>query len=194
MVIDSYGYPSPPDRDFPDQGDGPVVFQAGPRSRRSVVVLTAVCTALVMCCVAAGFIVMSRTEHHAASHPTPSETSALQQWWAGAQVDYAKLRTASDEVDKAFSTFKPGALEQSCQRVHDAAEVAMLAHLPSPDAELTAELRAAIEDFHYASHLCLAVARGSPTNYDGEFFSSMSEGNKHMRAAQDLINKLLADV
>lgn len=196
-MINSYGYPRPPDRDFPGSGGEPVVYQPVPvrrRSRRRVIVLTALSTAFVLCCAAVGFILISRTQHPVAPHPTHSETTALQQWWAGAQGDFTRLQTASDDVDKAFSTFRPGALAQSCQRIHDAAEVGMLAHLPSPNADLTAELRAAVEDFHYASHLCLAVSRGSPTNYDGEFFSSMSEGNKHLRSAQDLINKLLTDV
>lgn len=198
MVINSYNYPDLPDREFAGQRGEPVVFQPvplRPRSWRRAIWLTAIGTAMVVLGgVAAGVIVMSRTQHKVTPHPTPPETTALQQWWAGAQADFAKLQTASDDVSKVFGTFKPGALGQSCQRIHDAAEVGMLAHLPSPNATLTAELRAAVEDFHYASHLCLAVVGGSPTNYDGEFFSSMSEGNKHMRAAQDLINKLLTDV
>jgi roadblock/LC7 domain-containing protein len=85
----------------------------------------------------------------------------------------------------------PGALAAACQHVHDAAEVRLQSHLPSPNAELTAELHAAIEDFHSAAHMCLAVAAGSPVNYDGEFLSSMTEANRHMSAAQDMINNLL---
>jgi hypothetical protein len=70
----------------------------------------------------------------------------------------------------------------------------MQSHLPSPNSEVTAELHGAVEDFHSAAHMCLAVAAGSPVNYDAEFFSSMRQANMHMRAAQKLINQLLTNV
>ena len=60
------------------------------------------------------------------------------------------MRNASDDVDQAFSRFRPGALAAACQHVHDAAEVEMQSHLPSPNRKLTAELNAAIKDFHFA--------------------------------------------
>jgi hypothetical protein len=101
------------------------------------------------------------------------------------------MRNASADVDQAFSRFKPGALAAACQRVQDAATVKMRSHLPSPDRKLTAELNAAIKNFHFAAHLCLGAVAGSPANYDGEFLSLMAQADKHMRAAQDIIDQML---
>jgi hypothetical protein len=102
------------------------------------------------------------------------------------------MRKASDEVDQAFNRFRPGALATACQHVHDAAEVEMQRHLPSPNRKLTTELRGAIEDFNFASHLCLAAVAGPPAHYDDEFLSLMARANKHMRAAEDIIDRTLA--
>jgi hypothetical protein len=35
---------------------------------------------------------------------------------------------------------------------------------------------------------------GSPAHYDDEFLSLMAQANKHMRAAQDIIDQTLASV
>ena len=45
-----------------------------------------------------------------------------------------------------------------------------------------------------SAHLCLAAVSGSPANYDGEFLSLMAEANKHMRAAQAIIDQMLTNV
>jgi hypothetical protein len=142
----------------------------------------------------AGIVATSHTHHTDSSSPTTSSTTVLQQWWAAARPDFIEMQNASEDVDRAFSHFKPGALGAACQHVHDVAEVWMQSHLPSPNPELTAELHAAVEDFHSAAHMCLAVAAGSTVNYDAEFFSSMKQAKMHMRAALKIINQLLANV
>ena len=94
-----------------------------------------------------------------------------------------------------YLQFSPNALLGACQHVHDAAEVRLQSHLPSPSPELTAELHAAIKDFHSVAHMCRAAARTSSVVDDGEFLSSLAEANSHMQAAQTLINTMLtADV
>jgi hypothetical protein len=137
---------------------------------------------------------MNHTHHKASSAPATPGTSAVQQWWAGAEKDFTDMQNASQEVDQAFSHFKPGALAAACQHVDDAAEVKMQSRLPSPNRKLTAELRAAVKDFHFASHLCLTAVAGSPSNYDGEFLSLMAQANKHMRVAQDIIDQILVNI
>jgi hypothetical protein len=104
------------------------------------------------------------------------------------------MRDASDDVDQPLSHFRPGALAAACQHMNDAAEVKMQSHLHSPDQKLTAELNAAIKDFHFAAHLCLAAVAGSPANCDGEFLSLMAQGNKHMQTAQGIIDQRLTNV
>jgi hypothetical protein len=43
-------------------------------------------------------------------------------------------------------------------------------------------------------YLCLMTVAGSAANYDGEFLSLMAQANKHMRAAQDVIDQILTNV
>lgn len=102
---------------------------------------------------AAGIAVANHRRQSDSGRTATSSVTALQQWWAGAEKDFTDMRNASEDVDQAFSRFKPGALAAACQHVHDAAEVRMQSHVPSPDRKLTAELNAAIEDFRFAAHL-----------------------------------------
>jgi hypothetical protein len=139
-----------------------------------------------------GAAVANHLRHNGSAGSATSRVTALQQWWAGAKQDFTDMRNASEDVDQALSRFRPGALAMACQHVHDAAEVQLRSHLPSPDRKLTAELNAAIKDFNFASHLCLTAVAGSPANYDGEFLSLMAQANKHARSAQDIIDRALA--
>jgi hypothetical protein len=196
MVNYTYEYPCPPE----PSGGGGNPFEPGTEPqivesrRRAKWFVGGAITALLFAGIGAGVAVMNHSQHTVSSAPATHNSTALQQWWAGAEKDFTVMQNASHEVDEAFSHFKPGALATACQHVHDAAEVGMQSRLPSPNPELTAELHAAVEDFHSAAHLCLAVVAGSRTDYDGEFLSGMAQANKHMRAAQDIINRLLADI
>jgi hypothetical protein len=143
---------------------------------------------------AASVAVANHTRHNGSSGPATSSVTALQQWWAGAEKDFTDMRNASDDVQQAFSRFRPGALAAACQHVHDAAEIGMLSRLPSPNPKLTAALHAAIKDFVFAAHLCLTAVAGSPGDYDGEFLSLMARANKQMRTAQDIIDQTLTNV
>jgi hypothetical protein len=172
---------------------GPEMSTTGLRRRAKWFIGGALIVALLLG-GSAGITVADHTRQVGYAGSATSRVAALQQWWAGAEQDFADMRNASDDVDQAFSRFRPGALATACQHVHDAAEVKMQSHLPSPDRKLTAELNAAIRDFNFASHLCLTAVAGSPANYDDEFLSLMAQANKHMRAAQDIIDQMFASV
>ena len=75
--------------------------------------------------------------------------------------------------------------------MEDAAGVDLPAHLPTPDPDLTSELAAATADAHAAAHMCLSAAAGSVNNYHGEFAADVDQADKHLTAAQELINKAL---
>ncbi|ODR13991.1 hypothetical protein BHQ16_08145 [Mycobacterium shimoidei] len=143
---------------------------------------------------AAGVAATKLTRPAPPSDTTVSNTVALQRWWSESQDDFIAVQNASEDVHAAFTRFRPGALGAACQQVHDTAEVKLRAHLPTPNAELTAELNAAIEDYHSAAHMCLAVVAGSAVDYDGEFFSSMAQANMHMIAARKIISEALTNV
>jgi hypothetical protein len=102
------------------------------------------------------------------------------------------LQNALDDAQRALDRLDPTGFEAACQTMHDAGEVKLQAHLPTPNPDLTSELRAAIDDAHSAAHLCLSVAAGSMNNYDGEFIANVDQADRHMKAAQDLINETLA--
>jgi hypothetical protein len=172
---------------------GPEMSTTGSRRRAKWFIGGALIVALLVG-GSAGITIADHTRQVGSANPATSKVAALQQWWAGAEQDFADMRNASDDIDQALSRFRPGALATACQHVHDAAEVKMRSHLPSPDRKLTAELNAAIRDFNFASHLCLTAVAGSPANYDDEFLSLMAQANKHMRAAQDIIDQMFASV
>jgi hypothetical protein len=197
MVPYADGYSNPPDRESKEAVApiAPEPEMSTPGSRRRA--RWCIGGALIIVLFAGGSEAVAAANHTrqmGSAAPATSSVTALRQWWAGAEQDFTDMRNASDDVDQAFSRFRPGALATACQHVHDAAEVKMQSHLPSPNRKLTAELRAAIEDFNFASHLCLAAVAGSPAHYDDEFLSLMAQANKHTRAAQDIIDQTFARV
>jgi len=66
------------------------------------------------------------------------------------------------------------------------------ARLPAPDPVLTAELRAAIDDFRSGPRIYVWLpSRGAKTNCHSEFVASMFLADRQMTAAQDCINRTL---
>jgi hypothetical protein len=198
MVSFPDGHPKQPSCESPGQLGVPIAqnfVSTRTRSRRRAKwVIGAAVALLLIAGAAGGLVATNRGPHINWSGPTTASATALQRWWAGAQDDFTDTQNASGEVDQVFLQFRPGPLLAACQHVHQAAEVRLQSHLPSPNPELTAELHAAIKDFHSVAHMCRTVAGGSSHFYDGEFLSSLAEANRHMQAAQDLINKMLIDV
>ena len=76
----------------------------------------------------------------------------------------------------------------ACQRIHDTAEVSLQGKMPTPDAELTAQVHAMIEDFHLASHMCLSALSGSTNQYAIEYLTYVDQAQRQMRAALDLVH------
>ena len=195
MVTHADGHSNPPDREL-NEAVVPIAHQpemSATGSRRQAKWFIG--GALVVVLFAGGSegaAVANHMQQISSAGSATSTVTALQQWWARAKQDFTDMRNASDDIDRALSRFRPGALGMACQHVREAAEVKLRSHLPSPDRKLTAELNAAIGDFNFASHLCLTAVAGSPANYDGEFLSLMAQANKHMRAAQDIIDQMLA--
>ena len=123
----------------------------------------------------------------------PSDRSALTQWWSTAYPAVADLADGVDDTDRALQQLDAGVLASACQRMHDAAAVAVPAHLPAPDPEITAELTAAAGDAHAASHMCLSVLERSLNNYDGEFVSTLDQSDRRLRSALDRVNRNITD-
>jgi hypothetical protein len=196
MTIHADEYPNPSNGKSPGQDGVPLV----PGSEQSITgsrrrAKWFIGGALVIALFAGGAAAIANHPRQIGSAgPATSSATALQRWWAGAGKDFTDMRDASDDVDQALGHFRPGALAAACQHVNDAAEVKMQSHLPSPDQKLTAELNAAIGNFHFAAHLCLTAVAGPPANYDGEFLSLMAQANKHMQAAQRIIDQRLTNV
>ena len=140
----------------------------------------------------AAMIFTARDEKRASSPPQATATvTPLQEWWLQANPAFTELRHASLDVLSSVGVASPPTVEAACLHLHDAADVKMAAQLPSPDAELTAQLRAAVDDFHAAAHMCLASLAGAKINYHAEFIAHMVLADRQMSAAQDRINNTL---
>jgi hypothetical protein len=119
-------------------------------------------------------------------------TTALRRWWADSRDDVEALSGAISDVQQSLARRDADAVGAACLRMHDAAALKVKAHLPAPDADLTSDLSGAVDDAHAAAHMCLAAEAGSQNNYSGEFRSDLEQAGRQLRAAQALINKLLA--
>ncbi|CAN5885780.1 hypothetical protein BH10ACT9_BH10ACT9_28090 [soil metagenome] len=113
---------------------------------------------------------------------------ATEQWWLSARTDVEELQRALDDSQHAIRTWDSAAFNAACERMHDAAAVGVPSQLPAPDPTVTAELSAAAEDAHSASHMCLAAVARSSNDYDGEFTAATEQAGKHVKAAHDLID------
>ena len=126
------------------------------------------------------------------SAPTTSADTAIKNWWSGAQQDFTDLKNASDAAAHDLDSGDDPGLAKACQRMHDTAVDKLQALMPTPDPELTAEVRGMIDDFNTAAHLCLAGEAGSPQPDRGQFLSNLDQANKQMKAAQEIMGKSLA--
>ncbi|MBV5242505.1 hypothetical protein KUF57_03020 [Mycolicibacterium sp. PAM1] len=120
------------------------------------------------------------------------ETVGLSRWWAGTHQHVTDLQKSLDDSKRALNRMDGPALESACQRMHDAAGVELAAHLPAPDADLTAELEAVAADAHDAAHMCLAVLAQSLNSYDAEFTTRVDQADRHLNEALAIVNRQLA--
>ncbi|MFG1930673.1 hypothetical protein ACGFK1_08435 [Mycobacterium sp. NPDC048908] len=146
-------------------------------------------SAVIVLAAVLGVIVTHRSHPETASTPTTTADAAMQQWWSVAQEHFDALQSAVDDTRKGLANQDEAVLRKSCQDMHDAGAVDLRAHLPTPNPDLTAEIDAAINDAHEASHMCLAAISGSLNNYAGEFDADLEQADKHLQAALAMINK-----
>lgn len=118
--------------------------------------------------------------------------AAMEQWWSDSFQDVTALQDALDDSRDALLSVDREVMQASCTRMHDAAAVEIRTHLPTPTANLTAELEAAMEDAHAAAHMCLSVLVSPTNNYDGEFEIASTQADRHLRAAVAIVNRTLA--
>jgi hypothetical protein len=146
----------------------------------------------IVATVALAAVLISIVTHRTpetSSAPTTAADAAMQQWWAAAQEHFDTLQNAVEDTRKGLADQDEAVLQKSCQDMHDAGAVDLRAHLPAPDPDVTAEIDAAINDAHEASHMCLAAISGSLNSYAGEFDADLEQADKHLQAALAMINK-----
>lgn len=124
---------------------------------------------------------------------TPADRSALTEWWSSAYPAVHDLDTGVNDTTRAMQQLDATVVASACQRMHDAAAVAVPAHLPAPDPYVTAELTAAAGDAHAAAHMCLSVLQRSLNNYDGEFASTLDQADRHLDDALELVNRSITE-
>jgi hypothetical protein len=127
--------------------------------------------------------------HHQARDESATRRDAMAAWWTSAKADVLELQNALNDTDSAAGRWDTAGVSEGCQRIHDAADVKIPAHLPSPDPNLTAELTAADHDAHTASHMCLAVFAQSRNSYAAEFKAATGQAQIHIAAAISLVEE-----
>lgn len=194
MVTCPEGHPNPQGWEFCGECGAPLeVDVSADRWYRTkwAIVGASILGVLVISSAAVTLAVTTGGEHTRSSTPTSARTAAIQEWWSGAHESFTELQESLDDSRRALNRGDGPAMEKACQHMHDAAGVELQAQLPTPDPDVTSELRAAADDAHGASHMCLSVAAGSINNYGGEFPVDVEQAEKHLMAAQELINKAL---
>ena len=198
MVTCPHGHPNPPHWEFCGECGAPIDEAAEELETRAwyrtkwAIVGASILAVLVISAAAVALTVSRGGEQAGSSEPTSDGAVAIQEWWSGAHEPFTELENALDDAQRALDRLDSTGFEAACQTMHDAGEVKLQAQLPTPNPDLTSELRAAIDDAHSAAHLCLSVVAGSMNNYDSEFIANVDQAERHMQAAQDLINESLA--
>jgi hypothetical protein len=192
MVSCPNGHANPPHWEFCGECGTPIDEVAEElESRAWYRTKWAIVGAGVLAVLVVSAVAVAVTVNPGGEQPNSTGTVAIQEWWSEAHEPFTELRNALDDAQRALARLDPTGFEAACRTMHDAGEVELQAHLPTPNPDLTSELRAAIEDSHSAAHLCLSAAAGSIENYDGEFIANVDQAERHMKAAQDLINGTL---
>jgi hypothetical protein len=197
MVTCPEGHLNPPHWEFCGECGAPIDEAAEERDAQGwfrvkwAVAGAAVLAVLVIAAAAVTLAVTRDNDQSSSAAPTPVGAVAIREWWSAAHEPFTELQESLDDAQHALELLDGPAVEEACQQMHDSADVELQAHLPTPDADLTSELRAATADAHTAAHMCLAVGAGSMNDYSGEFMTNVREAEKHLVAAQELVNRAL---
>lgn len=122
--------------------------------------------------------------HKHVNPATTASATAIDRWWTEVSPYATDLQSALDDSRHAANSDDKPAMQAACQKLHDTAEIQLQEHMPSPDAELTAEVRSVIEDSHQAAHMCLAYVNGSVMYDGGQFHSYLDEVRRHLAATE----------
>jgi uncharacterized membrane protein YdfJ with MMPL/SSD domain len=187
------GHRNPADQQLCEVCDALIV----PTEKRSLsrrtwwAIIAASVVAAVVLATVLGVVVTHRAGPEISSAPTNAESTAMQQWWSSAHEHFDDLQSAVNDTREALKRQDEAMLQSSCQDMRDAGTVDLRAHLPTPNADLTAEIEAAINDAHEAAHMCLAAASGSLNNFAGEFAANLDQAEKHLESALGIVNTKL---
>jgi hypothetical protein len=193
------GHPNPARWEFCGECGAPIDdFDAASTDRvwyRSMrtILAAGVFAVLVAVGAVAGLVIGKGAEQTNSSMQARDGSAAIQEWWSGAYQHFTDLQTALDDSRRASKRLDEKALEAACQQIHDTAGVDLPAHLPTPDPQLSSELKAATDDAHAAAHMCLSVIAGSMNSYVAEFVTDVDQAERHLTAAQAIINNAITE-
>lgn len=189
MVTCPQGHANPADWTSCGECGRPLGRPSGPRGWFTDARLWAVFAGAMVVIVGVGVLVgylLLRPD--GSTDETDDRRAVLQAWWITARPDVEDLRTALRDSQRAIQSWDSSGFDDACRRIHDAAAVGVPEHLPAPDAHISAELSAAAEDAHSASHMCLAVIAQSHNDYDGEFSAAVEQADQHLETARALVD------
>ncbi|GAB3221556.1 zinc ribbon domain-containing protein [Mycolicibacterium hippocampi] len=188
------GHPNPAGWEFCSECGAPIDAAADEVERRYWIrtrwALVGIAT-LVVICGAVAIASVGYERRSGTVMPPPSGETAFEDWVSVAGSHVKELETVLDDTQRALESFDRRGLQTACEDLHEVSAVDLPAHLPTPDPDLTSELRASIDDAHAAAHMCLAAMAGSVNSYDGEFVSLVEEAARNVAAAQLRIRRAL---
>jgi aryl-alcohol dehydrogenase-like predicted oxidoreductase len=110
-------------------------------------------------------------------------------WYASAGTHIRALSVANYEINNAAQTTDMAQLTPACQHLQDAVN-GLQNTMPAPNAELTTEMQAALNDFGNAAHGCLAGVPSHDQGAIGQAAQSMTSGGKHLDAATVILARI----
>lgn len=190
------GHPNPKHWEFCNECGEPIddaenfwLSAVWQRSRRNVLLAGGGAVVAVVLVAAGTAVLITRNNEQTSAQDGQASAEAVAEWWTDSHEDVSNLRAALHDSEQALRLQDNDGLQLACQQLHDTAGVRVPAHLPTPDPELTSELQAAAQDAHDAAHMCLAAVAGSMNSYGGEFDADMDQADRHLAAAQEIIDR-----
>lgn len=197
MVTCPEGHPNPAHWEFCGQCGAPIdepaeELESQRWSRTEWAIAGAGVLAVMVIAVAAVALLVTRDSGQTGSStPTPVGAAEIRDWWATAHEPFTELQESLNDLRRAVDSVDESAVVDACQQLHDTADVELQSLLPTPDPALTSEIRAATTDAHTGAHMCLAAVGGSVNSYVGEFMSNLDQADRHMKAAEEIVDEAL---
>jgi len=124
--------------------------------------------------------------------PTTSQQDAIRAWHNATLVPAQEVRDAADEISTAAEAFDLTAMGIHCQEERDAVDQ-FQQHMPSPDPDLTAQLRKALSDYGAAAAICTTAVENRNIDDFAQGATLLDQANTYMDNAVKILEADLGE-